>query len=567
MKSIKALFKIEMADVAEAYNTARLSENKSYLRKILIAFGVLQFVMVFLHIVQSGRVNESELLFFIVCFFLTGAIGFVSMMGKEFYFRVSLFLTMFLATIYSWYGSIIEFGEETFLIVLITTALFIVDAEGYRFSSMISGLVYMYAVITQQKHFIPDGRFLALITLLAVLWYYTEHKHKREINIYNKNRAYKEQHDQLELEIEYRDTLTDRLMESEHKFRVFMNHVPAALIVLDEGLIKYANKSTLQLTGYSRDELENIDWIDLIDYEDAILLENKMSKTDWEPGEVREYTVRVINKLKRPIWTKLVVTDLKYDSRSVKLISGYDVSNQKRYEMQLNKLVRMKEDMLLLTQSILGIDDVGILYDIILDGAIDSVEMADRGSILIVDEDGMLRAESFRGYDHDLMDGFKLPIEESFLYLKTGGQIKSTEIINDISRLSNVKIYDAQLNQFQVAKSTIGTPIFHNDILYGMVYLDSPIKNAFKEEDYMMVDFLRTQIEMAINKQALMDEAVYLSRYDKLTGIFNRRWFEEYYHTMEMKAKRYNDEFALVMFDLNGLKQINDKFGHLEGDA
>lgn len=275
MKSIKALFKIEMADVAEAYNTARLSENKSYLRKILIAFGVLQFVMVFLHIVQSGRVNESELLFFIVCFFLTGAIGFVSMMGKEFYFRVSLFLTMFLATIYSWYGSIIEFGEETFLIVLITTALFIVDAEGYRFSSMISGLVYMYAVITQQKHFIPDGRFLALITLLAVLWYYTEHKHKREINIYNKNRAYKEQHDQLELEIEYRDTLTDRLMESEHKFRVFMNHVPAALIVLDEGLIKYANKSTLQLTGYSRDELENIDWIDLIDYEDAILLENK----------------------------------------------------------------------------------------------------------------------------------------------------------------------------------------------------------------------------------------------------------------------------------------------------
>lgn len=567
MDSIKALFKIKMDDVAETYNTARLTNNKRYLIKILITFGILQILIACLHFVQRGSVNQSELIFFIVCLFLTATIGFVSQMGKELYFRMSMFLALFLATIYSWYGSMIDFGQEIYLLILILIGLFIVDAEGFRFSSMASGLIYMYAIITQQRvGFVPDGQFLAVITLLGVLWYYTEHKHKQEIHIFNKNKEYEYQHDQLELEIEYRDTLTERLMESEHKFRIFMNHVPAALIVLDEGNITYANKSAMSLTGYSREELERIDWIDLLDFEDAIQLESKISKSDWEPGEVREYSVRIINKSKRPVWTKLVVTDLKYESRSVKLISGYDVSNQKHYEMQLNKLVRMKEDMLLLTQSILGIDDVTILYDIILDGAIDSVEMADRGSILLVDEDGMLRVESYRGYDHELMDGFKLPVEESFLYLKTGGQMRTTEIINDISRLSNVKLYDSQMNQLHPAKSTIGTPIFHDDVLHGMVYLDSPIKNAFKEEDYMMVDFLRTQIEMAINKQALMDEAVYLSRYDKLTGVFNRRWFEEYYHTMETKAKRYNDEFALVMFDLNGLKQVNDSFGHLEGD-
>ncbi len=36
---------------------------------------------------------------------------------------------------------------------------------------------------------------------------------------------------------------------------------------------------------------------------------------------------------------------------------------------------------------------------------------------------------------------------------------------------------------------------------------------------------------------------------------------------MEAKASRYGDVFALVMFDLNGVKEINDTYGHLEGDA
>lgn len=568
MNSIKSLFKIEMDETAEAFQAARMSDNSKNLRLILILFAIIQVVFASLRFGQLGKIVPAELIFFGVCIFMTITIGLVIAIGKEIYFRVGLFLTMFLAAIYSWYGILIDFGQETYLLILILTAVFIIDAEGYRASSALSAVVYIYAAVTQHRvGYIPDGRLVTGLVLLFALWYYTEHRHKKEIFFFNKNNVLKKQHDQLEREIAYRDALTERLMESEHKFRVFMNHVPVSLIVLDDGEITYANKSAVQLTGYSREELERTDWIDIIDFEDALMLENAITKQNWEPGTVREYFIRIIHKSKTPIWTRLVVTDLKFENRNVLLISGYDITDQKHYESQLSKLVRMKEDMLLLTQSILGIDDMGILFDIILDGAIDSVEMADRGSILIKGEDGRLRAEAYRGYDNSLMDDFSIPIEETFLYLKTGGHMRTTEIINDISRLDNVKMYDTQTEQITRARSSIGTPIYRNGELYGMVYLDSPIKNAFKEEDFMMVDFLKTQIEMAINKQSLLDEAIYLSRYDKLTGIFNRRWFEEYYQTMETKAQRYDDAFALVMFDLNGLKQVNDSFGHLEGDA
>lgn len=568
MDNIFKLFRIDLDESSEAFEQERQNKNQRYLQRIIILFFVLQIILGVFHYIRAPHINDLEWVFYSACLFLTGTTYTVLRIGKSNFLRMSMFLTLFLASIYSWYGSIIDFGHEVYFIILIAVGLFIVDSEGFRLSSTVTGFIYLYSLITQQKLlYMPDGQLIALIILLTILWYYSEQKHRQEIHLHNKTRALEDQYDQLELEIDYRDSLTERLMESEHKFRMFMNHVPAALIVLDQNKITYSNNSALQLTGYSKAELERMDWIDLLDYEDALLLESRSSDTEWEPGMVRHYTVRIMNKNKKPIWTKLEVSDLKFENRNVKLISGYDISNQKHYEIQLNKLVRMKEDMLLLTQSIMGIDDIDILYDIILDGAIDSVPIADRGSILLVDDENLLHVEAYRGYESEHIEDLVIPLEESFLYLKTGGQMNTTEIINDVSKLRNVVMYDTQKLNENPVRSTICAPIYNNDSLFGMIYLDSPLRNAFQEEDYMIMDFLRSQIEMAINKQKLLDEAIYLSRYDKLTGVFNRRWFEEYYQTMESKAKRYNDTFALVMFDLNGLKNVNDQYGHLEGDA
>jgi diguanylate cyclase (GGDEF)-like protein len=57
-----------------------------------------------------------------------------------------------------------------------------------------------------------------------------------------------------------------------------------------------------------------------------------------------------------------------------------------------------------------------------------------------------------------------------------------------------------------------------------------------------------------------------LSRQDPLTGISNRRYFLEMAERELERAKRYGVEFAVVMFDLNEFKWVNDKFGHVVGD-
>jgi diguanylate cyclase (GGDEF)-like protein len=58
-----------------------------------------------------------------------------------------------------------------------------------------------------------------------------------------------------------------------------------------------------------------------------------------------------------------------------------------------------------------------------------------------------------------------------------------------------------------------------------------------------------------------------LSITDPLTGLFNRRHLSERLEQEVSRRSRYGTSFSLVAFDLDGLKLINDSFGHKAGDS
>jgi diguanylate cyclase (GGDEF)-like protein len=53
---------------------------------------------------------------------------------------------------------------------------------------------------------------------------------------------------------------------------------------------------------------------------------------------------------------------------------------------------------------------------------------------------------------------------------------------------------------------------------------------------------------------------------DALTGLHNRRLFDEYFEKELNRAKRYGQQLAIVILDLHKLKEVNDRHGHLQGD-
>jgi diguanylate cyclase (GGDEF)-like protein/PAS domain S-box-containing protein len=58
-----------------------------------------------------------------------------------------------------------------------------------------------------------------------------------------------------------------------------------------------------------------------------------------------------------------------------------------------------------------------------------------------------------------------------------------------------------------------------------------------------------------------------LAFYDRLTNVANRRYFENLLDIELHRADRYGTDFALIMFDLDHFKAVNDNYGHAIGDA
>src|SRR5438445_8999140 len=91
--------------------------------------------------------------------------------------------------------------------------------------------------------------------------------------------------------------------------------------------------------------------------------------------------------------------------------------------------------------------------------------------------------------------------------------------------------------------------------------------HAFDEEDVRELESLAGRAGPAIENARRFREARQLADLDALTGLHNRRFFHETLAREVARAHRYERQLALIVFDLDDFKEVNDKIGHLAGDS
>jgi diguanylate cyclase (GGDEF)-like protein len=101
---------------------------------------------------------------------------------------------------------------------------------------------------------------------------------------------------------------------------------------------------------------------------------------------------------------------------------------------------------------------------------------------------------------------------------------------------------------------------------YLAVYTRDPSRR-FDDEDVRELEELSERATPAIENARRFREARQLADLDALTGLHNRRYFHETLARESARAHRYNRKLALIVFDLDDFKDVNDKVGHLGGDA
>lgn len=142
--------------------------------------------------------------------------------------------------------------------------------------------------------------------------------------------------------------------------------------------------------------------------------------------------------------------------------------------------------------------------------------------------------------------------------LDIGGTLKS--VVPDVSD----KIIE-EVVEGSPSKSIINIPLFARNNHFGWFNVFSSRKELTAGETDFLSMFAQ-QIEMAITIAGLFEEVKAQAVTDSLTGLYNRRYFEEYLKKEVKRALRQKQPFSIIGLDLDHLKEINDKFGHAYGD-
>ena len=100
----------------------------------------------------------------------------------------------------------------------------------------------------------------------------------------------------------------------------------------------------------------------------------------------------------------------------------------------------------------------------------------------------------------------------------------------------------------------------------GVLHVGSVDQAAFTSEDEEIIQILANVVGSAIQNARQYDQAIRESREDALTGLLNRRAFEEHIRMLKKEQANHRQPYSLILFDADRLKTVNDRYGHIVGD-
>lgn len=238
---------------------------------------------------------------------------------------------------------------------------------------------------------------------------------------------------------------------------------------------------------------------------------------------------------------------------------------------KLNRTEKIKDAMLDISEIAITSEDVDSVLNAILEKAIDVVGKSDTGSIMKLKDENILNFMACKGFDEEELKTVNLKLEDSFLYKKTNGKMDRPVIIDLMKFYEDKDIFMRQNLLYTQAEnqrisSTISSPIIIDNKLYGMLNLDSVTVEAYTEDDIATIEGFTNVASIILKNHELLKKTIYQSKYDNLTGIYNRHSFEDLVKDIINKANIKNLKLSVVLIDLDDLKPINDTHGHLAGD-
>lgn len=332
-------------------------------------------------------------------------------------------------------------------------------------------------------------------------------------------------------EINFKDQLiklNTELKESKLRYQSLFENNPEICFSLDlYGYFHKLNKVTERVSGYKVEELIGKSIYSFIDKNEYPIVNERFSEV-LQGNSVSFYT-KIVHKDSHLLDMNVTAVPIIVDHVVIGII-GYaiDITKQKKIEMDLIESEKR--------------------YRFITENSTDIISRHDAdGTIVYISP----IVENILGYTPgELMDRF------------VENPPKTRSIINLVDhRALNLKKGEIYTFSFEMQKKN-----------GNFIFLESTIKAFYDQEENKIAGFIA--VSRDITERKLFEEKLQrtneflkqLSTMDGLTGIANRRRFDEF---MEIECARSKDSglpISLIMFDIDFFKLYNDTYGHQAGD-
>ncbi|CAD5955530.1 diguanylate cyclase domain-containing protein [Planktothrix agardhii] len=358
------------------------------------------------------------------------------------------------------------------------------------------------------------------------------------------------------------------LIQSETRFRALVEQAADGFLLHDfNGQILDVNEFACQSLGYTRKELLSLS-LEQIEV-DPLPLVFFQSLVQGQPITLQRIYRRQ-DQTTFPVEVRLGL--IQVGEQQLIHTLARDISDRLEIEQQLKQQAEREQLNTRLTQRI----HESLELSQIINTTVTEVRQALQNERVIIfrfdgDKEGEVLTESCaQGCFSMLGNRYKDCCIKETLSLEKIDQVKSVADIytSNLSRCHQKLLIKLQIRAYLV------TPIWHGQKMWGLLVAhqcSNPRKWQVWEQELLFS--LAAQLAIAIQQselyhqlQIVNHELKYLATSDSLTGIANRRYFDEYLQSQWDQLSQEQAPLSVILCDLDFFKPYNDTYGHLAGD-
>jgi len=175
--------------------------------------------------------------------------------------------------------------------------------------------------------------------------------------------------------------------------------------------------------------------------------------------------------------------------------------------------------------------------------------------------DGLLIPEYVNGEDFRLFSSLQIPVGQG---LSGWVAEKQKSIMNGNPSVECSYLKDPQ--KFSVLRSALAVPLQGLNGTVGVLTLYRSDKDAFSRDNLRILLAISSKVSLSTENALKFRQAEDSATTDYLTNLPNSRSLFPRLETELARCRRENRMLTVAVCDLNGFKQINDRYGHLEGN-